>query len=128
MINKLQLVDEVDSTKAGSKTLNMPGHVRRLNVTEAVEKLADAQLHVDPPTFVGFLQPACTDSTLTRGVDHSLPLTAANLEKATSIDESEAFLRSIIEDDEATIFPSSSDESCGFRTGLQYDKMSTRDL
>ena len=76
MIDKLQLVDEVDSTKAGSKTLNMPGHVRRLNVTEAVEKLADAQLHVDPPTFVGLLQPVCTSSSGSEGSEHgpcSLP-------------------------------------------------------
>ena len=89
----------------------------------ATNKVVDAQSHADPPTFVGLLQPSCTDSALTRGDDQSLPLTASNLDKAngtlSDVDETEAFLRSIIEDDEATIFPSSSDESYGFRTGLQ---------
>jgi len=103
-----------------------------VGVVGADNKVVDAQSHADPPTFVGLLQPSCTDSALTRGDDHALILTASNFDKANdtlvAVDESEAFLRSIIEDDETTIFPSSSDESGGFRPGRQYDKMPMFDL
>jgi len=56
------------------------------------------------------------------------PLSAETLEKLSGVDECESFLRSVIEDDEATIFPSSSDDSCGFRTGIKYEERSTDDL
>jgi len=59
---------------------------------------------------------------------HKSPLSAEALEKLSEVDESESFLRSFLEDDEATIFPSSSDDSCGFRTGIKYEERSTDDL
>ena len=60
--------------------------------------------------------------------DDETPLSAETLETFSDVDECEAFLRSVIEDDEATIFPSSSDDSCGFRTGIKYEERSTDDL
>ena len=56
------------------------------------------------------------------------PLSAETLDKLSEVDECESFLRSFLEDDEATIFPSSSDDSRGFRTGVQYEERSTNDL
>jgi len=63
-----------------------------VGVVGADNKVVDAQSHADPPTFVGLLQPSCTDSALTRGDDHALILTASNLDKVNdtlvAVDES----------------------------------------
>ena len=60
--------------------------------------------------------------------DQKSTLSAETLEKLSEVDESESFLRSFLEDDNATIFPSSCDDSDGFRTGVKYEEMSTDDL
>jgi len=89
--------------------------------------VAHSSTTMDPLAVASDLQSLCTvpsssSCSTTRPVVQSLA-DFPNTPQGSVDRTSEEFLRSIVEDDNATVFVSSSDDSDGFRPGRQFDKL-----